>query len=215
MVTRDIESSDVTRFARDLSVPIGEIVEALHRIALHNLGEADTETAAPDLLWRARHLADELAQVVSALAAVPQDPVDARAPQTTVLVRQAIGRAADACSATLGDRRVVVRCAPQLAITTQPERLHELLVVTIDEAARRRAERTDVRVGAQRAGSRLVIEVDGGVIAGHGIERLHHLARAIGGRIEVLSGPETRAALRIHIPQVRTDDVDELPDDVA
>jgi K+-sensing histidine kinase KdpD len=224
MVTRERNLNEPARlkepagledFARDLAAPVGEIVDALHRIALHNLVVRDPDTAAPDLLWRARHLADELAQVIAALAMVPRDPVDARAPHTTLLVRDAIARAADVCAEVLGDRRVVVRCSSQLALTTQAEPFHELLVVTIDEAARRRSEQTDVRISAQRSGTRLVIEVDTGVVAGHGIERLHHLVRAIGGRIEVLSGPETRSALRIHIPQARGNDVGELPDDVA
>ncbi len=216
MTTRELDPSTdpvLGDLARDLQSPIEAIVEALSRFTLERVGqEADT---APDLVWRARHLADELTQVITALAATPSEPVDARAPHTTVLVRNAIARAADSCAEHLGARRVVVRCSAQLAITTQPNRLHELLVTAIDEAARRRGPNADIRISAQRRGSRLVIEIDGGVVAGTGIETLHHVARAVGGRIEVLAGPETRAALRFHIPQGRPSDLDELPDDVA
>jgi hypothetical protein len=222
MVTRELDSQSppgadpaLDELARDLRAPLDAIVATLQRLALARAGDADPDNAAPDLLWRARHLADELTQVVGALAATPEAPIDARAPHTTVLVRRALTRAADTCAGALGARRVVVRCSPQLAATVQPDRFHDLLVATIEESATRRAANADVRVGAQRIGTRLVIEVDGGVAAGRGIERFHHLVRAVGGRIEVLSGPQARDALRIHIPQGRSDDLGELPDDVA
>lgn len=224
MVTRELDAAEAVEtaglddLARELAVPLGEITDALDRAALQRLRGGGSDTAAPDLLWRARHLADELTRVVSALSALPAVPkamVDGRGAHAGLLVRHAIARAADACAESLGARRVVVRCSPQLAITTQPGRFHELLVVTIDETARRRSKQVDVRVGARRVGNRLVIEAEGGLVGGEGIERLHHLARAIGGRIEVVSGPETRSALRIHIPQWRTNDLDDLPDDVA
>jgi K+-sensing histidine kinase KdpD len=216
VATRELDTStdpELGTLARDLQPPIEAIVEALSRFTLARVG-TETQTA-PDLVWRARHLADELTQVVTALAATPADPIDGRAPHTTVLVRNVIARAADSCAERLGTRRVVVRCSAQLAITTQPNRLHELLVTAIDEAARRHGPNTDIRITAQRRGNRLVIEIEGGVVAGTGIETLHHLVRAVGGRIEVLAGPQTRAALRFHIPQGRVGDLDELPDDVA
>lgn len=221
MPTRELDPSahpstgdpSLGALARDLRPPISEIVDALSRFSLTRTATAGEP--APELLWRARHLADELTQVIGALEHAPADPVDSRAPATTVLIRHAVARAADACAVALAGRRVVVRCSAQLAVTTQPNRLHELLVATIDEAARRRGPHADIRVGAHRSGQRLVIEIDGGVVPGTGIERLHHLARAVGGRIEVLTGPETRSALRFHIPQGRTGDTESLPDDVA
>ena len=207
--------ADLGGLARELRPSLVDIVETLTRFSREQASGTDTDAASPDLIWKARHLADELAEIVAALERAPVDPVDARSPHTTVLVRHAIARAADASDALLAGRRVVVRCSAQLAITTQANRLHELLVTAIEESARRKASASDVRVAAHRSGTRLVVEVEGGVVAGHGIERLHHLARAVGGRIEVVAGPETRAALRFHIPQARSGDLTDLPDDVA
>ena len=224
MVTRELhpaaepirDPAAVTRtsqLARDLADPLGTIIDGLEQLAL-SASAADGE-APPELIWRARHLAGELAQTIGALGAGLTEPIDARAPHSRLLVRHAIARAADACADRLGARRVVVRCSSQLAVTTQPARFHDLLVTMIDESARRRAPASDVRVGAQRVGSRIVVETEGGVEAGAGIERLQHLARAIGGHIEVNAGAEGHPALRVHLPQLRGDDVDELPDDVA
>lgn len=225
MVTRELhpaaeptqKPAAVTRtsqVAQDLAEPLAAIIDGLEQLALSE-SDAPGEAATPELIWRARHLAGELAQTIGALGAGLPEPIDARAPHSTLLVRHAIARAADVCADRLGTRRVVVRCSSQLAVTTQPGRFHDLLVTMIEESARRRAPASDVRVGARRVGTRIVVETEGSIEAGAGIERLQHLARAIGGHIEVNAGGEGRPALRVHLPQLRADDVDELPDDVA
>lgn len=204
-----------SRVARDLAEPLAAIIDALEQLALSESAAPSGDASAPELIWRARHLAGELAQTIGALGSGLPEPIDGRAPHSTLLVRHAIARAADVCSDRLGTRRVVVRCSSQLAVTTQPGRFHDLLVTMIDESARRRAPASDVRVSAQRVGTRIVVETEGSVEAGAGIERLQALARAIGGHIEVNAGADGRPALRVHLPQLRADDVDELPDDVA
>ncbi len=207
----------VDEIARDLAAPLGEIVDALERVTLASVGTDDAEGVTPDLLWRARHLATELQQVIASLA-LATPPFDGRAPHVSVLVRHALACAADACAHHLDGRRVIVRCSPQLAVTTQPDRMHELLVALIDEVTRRDRPTNDLRLTAQRVGSRLVIEADGGSATGLGLERLHDLARAVGGRIEVVDGPRDRSTLRVHLPQQRNADLVELappPDDAA
>ncbi len=217
MTTREMDAAHggLDEVARQLAVPLGEIVETLQRLALARVGTSDGDAPAPDLLWRARHLADELAQVIRAMAAVVPVPAEARALHSTLLVRDAIGRAVEVCAPELGARRVIVRCSPQVAVTTQKDRMHDLLVALITEAARRNPDAAEIRTSAERVGTRLVIEVSGGVVAGRGLERLHNLARAVGGRIEVVAGLQARDALRVHIPQQRHQDVGNMPDDAA
>jgi K+-sensing histidine kinase KdpD len=216
MTIRQSEAgSGLSEVAREIAAPIAEIVDTLQRFALARSAANGSDAPAPDLLWRARHLAAELAAVAQAMAVTAPPPAETRAPHTTLVVRDAIARATEVCAPLLGTRRIVVRCGPRLAVTTQADRMHDLLVALIDEAARRDPDTNEIRASATRVANRLVIEIGGGVVAGRGLERLHHLARAVGGRIEVVAAPHACAALRVHIPQQRTDDVGDVPDDAA
>ncbi len=138
--------------------------------------------------------------------------LDNRAPDASVVATVAIARAAAVCATHLASRRLIARCDPKLTITTQPNRLHDLLVALIEQASGRFGTPCDVRLSAARVGKRVVLEIDGGPLTSPGVTRLYGLALAVRGRVELASEDQTGTSLRVHIPQGRTGD---LPDNVA
>lgn len=196
-----------TSVEHDLREPLDGIVRALQRLSLHDSGEPDPTADSTRLLHLARSLAGELRGVVDALLnASDGRPADRRARQEKLPVIEAFEDALALAGPRLAGRHVTVSCPRGLSITTSPDRLRDLLVILIVEAAR---EPGEVHVVAQRDHDELVIVFAGlraGAAAGRHLDRVQALAGGLGGRIDVVAHPDADAGIRVRLPQQRSYD---------
>lgn len=192
-----------------LRASLDEIVHALARVREPGTSTPTRGQDVEALLRRARALAEELRQVVGELLGEAAEGVmttDRRRLQLRVPVVAAVERAATEVREHLGGRHVSIACPDRLCVQSDRDRLHELLVALLRDAARRPGE---IHLLVQRQRSELLFTVSGigaGPAAGPELDRIQSLARHLGGHIDVVGHPEPEAALRVRLPQQRTAD---------
>jgi hypothetical protein len=186
-----------------LAEPLAEIVRTLQRLTLAHLESDGEGLLDAHLLGRARSLAHGLQQVVDEIVANGEQAgaLDGRECQETVFVSAAIDSAASYARDVLGDRNVVVRCAPHAAIVTNPLRFQDLLVTLLAGTAA--AADDDVRITAERGRGELLLEIDTARIATETLDRIRRVARSLGGSVQLTA---SGTAVCVWLPQQRTGD---------
>lgn len=201
------DGSPGTEAVEDLREPLDGIVRALQRLSLHDSGTPEPTADSTRLLHLARSLAGELRGVVDALLNESDGrPSDRRARQEKLPVVDAFEDALALAGPRLAGRHVTVSCPRGLSITTSPDRLRDLLVILLVQAAR---EPGEVHVVAQRDQGEVVIVFAGlraGAAAGRHLDRVQALAGGLGGRIDVVAHPDADAGIRVRLPQQRSYD---------
>lgn len=190
---------DITR---GLQEPLAEVLRTLQRLAIAQVS-ADAPQLDAQLLVRGRSLAHGLSQVVEELvAAGTQDGVlDSRESQETVLVRNAIESAAVAASQHLVDRCVVVRGAERVAVTTNTQRFHNLVVRIFETAA----GQGEFRIVLERSRGELLMQFEKAELSSIDLDAVRALARSLGGTADRASTPHG-VNLVVWLPQQRTTD---------
>lgn len=191
-----------------LRASLDEIVQALAVVRKPGTATPTRGQDVETLLRRARALAEELRQVVGELLGEAAEGVmttDRRRLQLRVPLVAAVERAAAEIHEHLGGRHVSIACPDRLCVQSDPDRLHELLVELLRDAARRPGE---IHLLVQRQRSELLFTVSGigAGCSGTELGRIQSLARRLGGHIDVVGHPEPEAALRVRLPQQRTAD---------
>jgi hypothetical protein len=193
---------------RGLQQPLAEAVRTLQRLALAQIGP-DAPVLDPHLLVRARSLAHGLQQVVEEMVSdgTASGVIDSREPQETILVRTAIENAVAVRADMLGGRNVVVRGADRTAITTSPQRFHELLLAVLDAASETTGG--DMRLVLARSRGELLMNFERLDVSGPALDQVRRVARTLGGTADRARGAGT-PGVAIWLPQQRKSDVEVL-----
>jgi K+-sensing histidine kinase KdpD len=194
----------------DIEEPLGELVRALERRQLYRLVD-DVDPPDHELLGRARALVRDLEHVLAELLDRPIAPADPREWHDTLLMRLAFEDAASSAKEALAGRGLVVDAPPTMVITSHAPRLHELLVELLGLASRLQPAAWTVRVEVQRRDGEVIVIVPGtdraDSLSVNDQRRVHDLARALGGRLDVIGHPDANAGLWVRLPQQRVADV--------
>ncbi|MFZ4584844.1 MAG: hypothetical protein ACOYNI_06405 [Acidimicrobiia bacterium] len=192
----------------EIRQPLESVARSLQRLSLQDIGESSTA----HLVRRARALVNELVELTEELAdttAPAAGPVT-RAAQERVQLHALVDHAASEVRDHF-DRRVQVDIDPTLALTTDPPRVHTILVNVLAAGSR---TSTDTALHASAQWDDRVLQVvvtwarsPSDEPAGDGDPGLvlaRTLARSLGGDLELHTGELVTAALRL--PQYRTGD---------
>lgn len=190
-----------------LREPLGHIVRTLHRLTLGRVAASGAPARYDThLLLRARTVAGELQEIVDTLVRGGDAPGERRDRQDPVPVLAALDAARAGAADALGHRPVTVASERDLVITTNAARLHDLLVHLLREAARRAAPAEEIHVVVARVDGEIGISVEGmgaDAASGRALDRIQSLARALGGKIDVVAHPEDCESVRVRLPQQR------------
>lgn len=214
--------------AHELRTPLTAVVGTLHTLTIPSLSAEKQEELREKALRQAEQL-DELIDDILLLSDPHQATVD-RAPQEWIGLEELVAEVAEQVAHLLPRERLRVELPIGLSIRTVPNRVRQILVNLLVNAAKYAPPDTPVTLSATRLSEHLVLEVvdrgpgidpasvetlfdayrrgpsERGDGLGLGLYLTRNLVRSLAGSIELLPRAEGGTLARVSLPQKRVED---------